>query len=29
LIYPGRRLRDGAFVDPSNSADAFYVIELH
>jgi hypothetical protein len=29
LIYPGRRWRDGTFVDPSNSADAFYVIELH
>jgi hypothetical protein len=27
LIYPGKKWRDGTFVDPSNSAGAFYVIE--
>jgi hypothetical protein len=29
LIYPGRHKPDGSLVDPSNSAEAFYVIELH
>lgn len=28
LIYPGRKWKDGSFVDPSNSAEAFSVIEL-
>ena len=27
LIYPGRLRKDGSYVDPSNSAGAFYVIE--
>lgn len=29
LIYPGRKGADGRWLDPSNSAGAFHVIELH